>query len=173
MGARAERSNSPRSRGGRRPRHAPGQQPVGADDLLGLLVDDEEVVAVRVEGVGVEAGLGPVQAGTELAGEDLVAQALGGAHLVLVTGQADGVARPRFGRGAGRRGGVPGGGEAGGGRGRGGGRGGGCGGRRRGGEGDGDRGAIVMAAPDPGTEGQVRRCVAWLLYFFRDRLDST
>ncbi|GAA2624136.1 hypothetical protein GCM10010425_19610 [Streptomyces spororaveus] len=41
------------------------------------------------------------------------------------------------------------------------------------GRGDGDRGAIVMAAPDPGTEGQVRRCVAWLLYFFRDRLDST
>ncbi|GGS09825.1 hypothetical protein Snoj_16040 [Streptomyces nojiriensis] len=39
--------------------------------------------------------------------------------------------------------------------------------------GDGDRGAIVMAAPDPGTEGRARRCVAWLLYFFRDRLDST
>ncbi|MEV7563541.1 hypothetical protein AB0O33_38845, partial [Streptomyces sp. NPDC089795] len=41
------------------------------------------------------------------------------------------------------------------------------------GRGDGDRGAMVMAAPDPGTEGQAGRCVAWLLYFFRDRLDST
>lgn len=93
-----------------------GQQPVSADDLLGLLVDDEEVVAVRVEGVGVEAGLGPVQSGAELADEDLVAQPLGGAHLVLVAGEADGVARS-FGRRAGRRGRVPDGGEAGGGRG--------------------------------------------------------
>ncbi|GAA3073129.1 hypothetical protein GCM10020254_16190 [Streptomyces goshikiensis] len=69
-----------------------GQQPVGADDLLGLFLDDEEVVAVRVEGVGVEARLGAVEAGAELSGEDGVAQPLGGADLVLVTGEADRVA---------------------------------------------------------------------------------
>lgn len=80
-----------------------GQQPVGADDLLALLVDDEEVVAVGVEGIDVEAGLGPVQAGAELAGEDLVAQALGGAYLVLVAGEAYGVAGP-VGRGGARGG---------------------------------------------------------------------
>ncbi|GHD63210.1 hypothetical protein GCM10010336_19890 [Streptomyces goshikiensis] len=69
-----------------------GQQPVGADDLLGLFLDDEEVVAVRVEGVGVEARLGAVEAGAELSGEDGVAQPLGGADLVLVAGEADRVA---------------------------------------------------------------------------------
>ncbi|GHE26299.1 hypothetical protein GCM10017778_04400 [Streptomyces vinaceus] len=38
---------------------------------------------------------------------------------------------------------------------------------------DGDRGAMVMAAPDPGTGARPAGGVAWLLYFFRDRLDST
>ncbi len=39
------------------------QEPVGADDLAGGLLPYEEVVAVRVEGVGVEAGLGAVEPG--------------------------------------------------------------------------------------------------------------
>lgn len=147
-----------------------GQQPVGADDLLGLLLDDEEMVAVRVEGVGVQAGLGSVEAGAELAGEDLVAQPLGGAYLVLVAGEADGVvgvagraAGAARGAAAGTAAGVTAAGTA-------------AAvtmGLTVGGRVDGDRGAMVMAAPDPGTEARPAGVVAWLLYFFRDRLDST
>lgn len=68
------------------------QQPVGADDLAGERVADEQVVAVRVEGVDVEAGLRGGQQGAELTGEDVVPQALRGSYVVLVTGEGDGVA---------------------------------------------------------------------------------
>ncbi len=136
-----------------------GKQSVGADDLLALLVDDEEVVAVGVEGVDVQAGLGVVEAGAEFPGEDLVAQPLGGPYLVLVAGEPDGVpgaaGAVRSAGSVGARGTA------------------GAAGRVGGARGDGDRGAMVMAAPDPGTESQAGRLVAWLLYFFRDRLDST
>ena len=52
---------------------------MGADDLAGRLVPYEQVVAVRVEGVGVDRARGR-RAGAEFAGEDLVAQALGGPY---------------------------------------------------------------------------------------------
>lgn len=138
-----------------------GQQPVGADDLLGLFLDDEEVVAVGVEGVGVEARLGAVEAGAELSGEHQVAQALGGAHLVLAAGEADGVAGV-----AGRAAGAVTGAAAGTGAGV-------TGVMVEGGRVDGDRGAMVIAAPDPGTGVRPAGVPSWLLYFFRDRLDST
>ena len=68
------------------------QQPVGADDLAGLRVADQQVVAVGVEGVDVEAGLRGVQEGAHLPGEDVVAQPLCGPDIGLVLGQGDGVA---------------------------------------------------------------------------------
>lgn len=86
------------------------QQAVGADDLAGGLLAYEEVVAVRVEGVAVQAGLGSVEAGAQLFGEDEVAQALRGPYVVLVAGEGDDVAGggggvgggdPRRGRGEG------------------------------------------------------------------------
>lgn len=69
------------------------QEAVGADDLAGALLPDEEVVAVRVEGVDVEAGLGAVEPGAEFTGEHLVAQPLGGADVLLVAGEPDDVTR--------------------------------------------------------------------------------
>ncbi len=73
------------------------QQPVGADHLPGDRVADEEVVAVGVEGVDVQAGLGAGQVGAHLPGEDVVPQPLRGTHIVLVSGERDGVAGRRVG----------------------------------------------------------------------------
>ncbi len=80
------------------------QQPVGADDLAGRLLTDEQVVAVRVERVDVEARLRAGQQGAQLPGEDVVPQPLRGTHVLLVPGEGDGVA----GGGRGLRGAVDG-----------------------------------------------------------------
>lgn len=69
-----------------------GQQPVGADDLAGHGVADEQVVAVGVEAVHVESGLRGGQEGAHLPGEHVVPQPLRGPYVVLVAGQTDGVA---------------------------------------------------------------------------------
>lgn len=68
------------------------EQPVGADDLPDQRVADQQVVAVRVERVDVVAGLRAGQQGAHLPGEHVVPQSLRGPHVLLVTGQADGVA---------------------------------------------------------------------------------
>ncbi len=68
------------------------QQPVGADDLTGRRVADEQVVAVRVEGVDVEPRLRGGQQGAHLRGEDVVAQPLRGPDVGFVAGEGDGVA---------------------------------------------------------------------------------
>lgn len=68
------------------------QQPVRADDVPCVGLPHEQVVAVGVEGVGVETRLGSVEPGAHLSGEHLVAQALRGTHLLLVTGERDEVA---------------------------------------------------------------------------------
>ncbi|EPJ39382.1 putative protein TPRXL [Streptomyces afghaniensis 772] len=80
------------------------QQPVGADDLAGRLLTDEQVVAVRVERVDVQPGLRAGQQGAQLPGEDVVPQPLRGTHVLLVPGEGDGVA----GGGRGLRGAVDG-----------------------------------------------------------------
>lgn len=69
-----------------------GQQPVGADDLAGHGVADQQVVAVGVEAVHVEAGFRGGQEGAHLPGEHVVPQPLRGPYVVLVAGQGDGVA---------------------------------------------------------------------------------
>ncbi len=79
------------------------QQAVGGDDLVRGGLADQQVVAVGVERVAVETGFGAFEAGAELTGEDLVAQALGSADVLLAGGEADPVGG-RF-RGAGRDGG--------------------------------------------------------------------
>lgn len=91
------------------------QQPVRADDVPCVGLPHEQVVAVGVEGVGVETRLGSVEPGAHLSGEHLVAQALRGTHLLLVTGERDEVAGlgllgrngngRRGGEGSGQRGG--------------------------------------------------------------------
>ncbi len=68
------------------------QQPVGAHHLPGRPLPHQEVVAVGVEGVGVQARFGARQAGAQLPGEDLVPQALRGPYVRLVPGEGDGVA---------------------------------------------------------------------------------
>ncbi len=65
------------------------EQPVGGHDLAGGGLPDQEVVAVGVERVAVQAGFGPVQSGAEFSGEDEVAQALGRAHLLPAGGEGD------------------------------------------------------------------------------------
>lgn len=58
------------------------QYPVGGDDIAGGLLPYQQMVAVRVEFIAVQAGFGSFQPGAELTGEDQVAQPLGGADLV-------------------------------------------------------------------------------------------
>lgn len=65
------------------------EQPVGADDLTGVRLTDQEVVAVRVQGVYVQARLGAVEPGSHLPGEDLVTQPLCGPYVLLVAGEGD------------------------------------------------------------------------------------
>lgn len=127
------------------------QQPVRRDDLAALRLPDQEVVAVRVEGVAVQARFGAVQPGAELGGEDLVAQALGGAYLRLVNGEADTVARRGGGGGPLHRDGRS--------------EGGGGGQRRHGGL----RGRVGRG----GCRAFARSRGPGPSYFFRDRLDST
>ncbi len=83
---------------------APGslgrQQPVGGDDLVGGRLTHQQVIAVGVEGVAVQAGFGAVEPGAEFTGEDQVPQPLGGAYVVLAGGEGDPV--PRGGGLAGR-----------------------------------------------------------------------
>lgn len=135
------------------------QQPVGGDDVPGGGLTDQQVVAVRVEGVAVQAGFGPFQPGAELPGEHQVAQALCGAYVVLAGGEGDPVGRFR---GAGEVGGR---------------REGGAGGRYGGGGGERATGSTVMAVSGDGRgEGRCRAvagCDGPAPYFFRHRLDST
>ena len=65
------------------------QHPVGADDLAGGVVADDQVIAEVVELVDVPAVHGAGQVGAELAGEDVVAQSLRGRDLALVVGQKE------------------------------------------------------------------------------------
>lgn len=82
-----------------------GQQAVGADDLVGQRVTDQQVIAVGVEGVDVEPRLRRGQQGAHLPGEDVVPQPLRGPDVGLGTSEGDGVT----GGGQGLRGAVEGG----------------------------------------------------------------
>lgn len=126
------------------------QHPVGGDDVAGGLVPDQQVVAVRVERIAVQAGFGSFHPGTELIGEDQVAQPLGGADLVLVGGEGHPVVR-----GCGRDG-------------------------LRGNDGGGGEGVAGSAFMTISGDGSARAaagprtmCEGPAPYFFRDRLDST
>ena len=83
---------------GRRRRAAGGgravrrQHPVGPDDLAGALLADDEVVAVLVERVDVEARRRARRRRAEFTGEDLVAEPLCGPDLGAVRGHQQGVA---------------------------------------------------------------------------------
>lgn len=69
------------------------QESVRGDDVAARHLPYQQVVAVRVEGVAVQAGFGAVEAGAEFTGEDLVAQPLCGAHVFLADGEGDPVER--------------------------------------------------------------------------------
>lgn len=88
------------------------QQPVGGDDVPGGGLPDQQVVAVRVEGIAVQTGFGSLQPGSEFPGEHQVAQSLRRAYVFLAGGEGDLVSRFRGGGGLG--GGVRGGGGSGG-----------------------------------------------------------
>ena len=82
------------------PRHVGGLHPIGADDGVGLGVDDQQVVAVGVELVAVEAvAMTVLEALAQLEVEDLVAEPEGlvevgrgggEAHLVAPLGESRG-----------------------------------------------------------------------------------
>lgn len=156
MGPSLLRSNSLSAYSPPAPRGPFGRkEPVGGDDVPGGHLAHQEVVAVDVEGVAVQAGLGAVEPGAELTGEDLVAQALGGAYVLLAGGERNPVPRGGGGGPALRRD-RPG--SGGNGRGEG-----------KGQHGHGSlRGRISRAAAGPPLE-----CGGPAPYFFRDRLDLT
>ena len=57
---------------------------VGAEELAGGVLPFEEVVAVRDEVAGVQGGLRAVERGADLADEEMVAEGMGGAVVVVV-----------------------------------------------------------------------------------------
>lgn len=67
-----------------------GEHAVTAHDLAGVVIADDEMVAVFVEAVGVDA-VAVSQPESRLGGEDVVPQALYGVDVVGVGGQQQGV----------------------------------------------------------------------------------
>jgi hypothetical protein len=64
-----------------------GDQPVGADHLAAAVIAHQQVHAVLVEAVAVDAGLDAFEASTHLLAKDTVTKALRFAHLVGVAGE--------------------------------------------------------------------------------------
>ncbi len=70
--------------------HGAGLEAVGADYLAGFMFLDNEVIALGIEGIRVEAAvIGGSEAFAELDVEDRVAKALSGADVVDVAGGSD------------------------------------------------------------------------------------
>ena len=70
------------------------QHAVAADELAGVVLADQQVIAELVEAVGVAAVAGAFERESRLGGEHLVTQALRGVDERGVGGQQQGIARP-------------------------------------------------------------------------------